>query len=205
MNYDRCFFFARAWDLHQKNCFAHCMILLLNNGGKTSKHNVVWTAPFWIIVDTFTASHVRKNVNRFPTYLLEWLVTCGKCWPSPFCCLIFLSNHKQKTHHQKPTSKTKCCLNSTLLNHSGHFYSTPWKNVNRFPTYLLEWLVTCGKCWPSPFCCLIFLSNHKQKTHHQKPTSKTKCCLNSTLLNHSGHFYSIPRKKFEQIPPPIFF
>ena len=60
---DDLFFFAWAWGLHQKNCFAHCMRWLLNNGGETSK--------------------------------------------------------------------TQCCLNSTLLNRSGHFYSIPWKNVNR--------------------------------------------------------------------------
>ena len=102
------------------------------------------------------------------------------------------------------TSKTTCCLNSTLLSHSGHFYGIPGKNANRCPTYLLKWLATCGKFWSSQFCFLIFSKNHTQKTHHQKPTSKTTCCLNSTLLNHSGHFYSTPWKKCEQILPPIF-
>ena len=101
------------------------------------------------------------------------------------------------------TSKTTCCLNSTLLSHSGHFYGIPGKNANRCPTYLLKWLATCGKFWSSQFCFLIFSKNHTQKTHHQKPTSKTTCCLNSTLLNHSGHFYSIPWKN-ELIPTHFF-
>ena len=151
-------FFARAWDLHQKKCFAHCMILLLNNGGKHQKHNVVWTAPFWIIVDTFTASHVRKNVNRFPTYLLEWLVTCGKCWSSQFRFLIFFQESQIENPSPKPTSKTTCCLNSTLLNHTGHFYSIPLEKCDKIShlSYLLKWFVTCGKFWSSHFRFLTY-------------------------------------------------
>ena len=34
--------------------------------GKHQKHNVVWTAPFWIIVDTFTASHGLKKCEQIP-------------------------------------------------------------------------------------------------------------------------------------------
>ena len=175
MNYDRYMFFLHGPETYIRKfalqiVWHNCWIM----EGKHQKHNVVWTAPFWIIVDTFTASHVRKNVNRFPTYLLEWLVTCGKCWPSPFCCLIFLSNHKQKTHHQKPTSKTKCCLNSTLLNHSGHFYSIPRKKFEQIPPPIFfKWLVTFGTCWSSPFCFLfcfqkpyrkLITKNHYQNT-----------------------------------------
>ena len=48
-----------------------------------------------------------------------------------------------------------------------------------------------------------FSKNHKQKNHHQTPASKTTCCLNSTPLSHSGHFYSIPWKLWTN-PPPIF-
>ena len=44
---------------------------------KHQKQNAVWTAPFWIIVDTFTASHGKMNW-LIPTYFFKWLVTCGK-------------------------------------------------------------------------------------------------------------------------------
>ena len=91
---DDLFFFAWAWGLHQKNCFAHCMSWLLNNGGETSK--------------------------------------------------------------------TQCCLNSTLLNHSGHFYSIPWKICEQIPH--LSFQMTCDM-WKMlilhSFVSWSFSKNHK--------------------------------------------
>ena len=152
-------------------------------------------------MDTSTASgRIKKgrcNMN-YDRYFLHgprtWNLHEKICFAH---CMRWLLNSGGET------SKTTCCLNSTLLSHSGHFYGIPGKNANRCPTYLLKWLATCGKFWSSQFCFLIFSKNHTQKTHHQKPTSKTTCCLNSTLLNHSGHFYSIPWKN-ELIPTHFF-
>ena len=133
------------------------------------KQHVVWTAPFWIIVGTFTASHGKMNwsppissnkkVNRSP---LAFFSMTYDMWKTMIFTVLFLDLFLRiKNPHQKPTSKTKCCLNSTLLSHSGHFCSIPWKIVNKSPTNLFKCHMTCGKFWSSHFCFLIYSKNHK--------------------------------------------
>ena len=93
------------------------------------KHNVVWTAPFWIIVDTFTASHGFEKMwtDSTPIFLNDlWHVENYDL--HMFVSRSFLRVTNRKPITKETTSKTTCCLNSTLLNHSGHFYSIPWKN-----------------------------------------------------------------------------
>ena len=53
------------------------------------KQHVVWTAPFWVIVDTFTASHGKCEQISHLSYLFKWFVTCGKFWSSHVCFSTF--------------------------------------------------------------------------------------------------------------------
>ena len=88
---------GKLWSSHF--CFLIFFLRIKNRKiitkNQHQKQHVVWTAPFWIIVDTFAASH-GKNVNRSPTYLFKWLVTCGKLWSSHFCFLIFFLRIKNR-------------------------------------------------------------------------------------------------------------
>ena len=161
---DRCFF-CTGLGLTSENLL--CKLYEIYNfwimEGKHQKHNVVWTAPFWIIVDTFTASH-GKNVNRSPTYLFKWLVTCGKLWSSHFCFLIFflrIKNRKIITKNQHQKQHVVWTAPFWII--VGTFTASHGKNVNRSPTYLFKWLVTCGKLWSSHFCFLIFFLRIKNR------------------------------------------
>ena len=122
-------------------------------------------------------------------------------------CKLFEMTFEHGVHGGK-TSKTTCCLDSTLLKHNGHFYSIPWKKKTDWspPIFLMiceRWNVLIFTFWFPHFFLKKQTEKSSPKTQHWGETSKTKCCLNSTLLNHSGHFYSIPWKN-ELIDPHLF-
>ena len=110
------------------------------------KQHVVWTAPFWIIVGTFTASHGKMNwsppiSSNKKCEQIPSAIVLNDLWHVEnygFHSFVSWSFSKEKNPHQKPTSKTKCCLNSTLLSHSGHFCSIPWEIVNKSPPIFLN-------------------------------------------------------------------
>ena len=175
---DRCFLFlAQAWDLHQRNCFANCLRWLLNMESMEAKHqkqHVVWTAPFWSTTDTFTASHGKNKLIDPHLYFLmiceRWNVLIFTFWFPHFFLKKQTEKSSPKTNIEEKTSKTKCCLNSTLLNHSGHFYSIPWKNELIDPHLFLQ--MTCDmweKLWSSQFSFSIFF----QESQIEKSSPKT--------------------------------
>ena len=102
--------------------------------------------------------------------------------------------------HKDKTSKTTCCLDSTVLKHNGHLY------ITLIPTFVF--LMICER-WNVLIFTFLFPDfprinrNIITKNQHWGYTSKTKCCLNSTLLNHSGHSLQHPTEN-ELIDPHLF-
>ena len=128
------------------------------------KQHVVWTAPFWIIVGTFTASHGKMNWSRpissnKKCEQIPSAIVLNDLWHVEnygFHSFVSWSFSKEKTLTKNQHQKQNVVWTAPCLNHSGHSYSIPWKIVNKSTTHLSKWLVTFGKFWSSHLCFLIF-------------------------------------------------